>query len=55
MRSVLACITVMNLLWIAALALLLLIEKVLPIGSRMSRGTGVALIAWGIGVLALIR
>jgi predicted metal-binding membrane protein len=42
----------MNLLWIAALALLVLIEKVLPIGSRMSRVTGVALIAWGVGVLA---
>jgi predicted metal-binding membrane protein len=41
----------MNLLWIAALALLVLIEKVLPIGGRMSHVTGVALIAWGVGVL----
>jgi len=31
----------------SALALLVLIEKVLPIGSRMSRGTGVALILTG--------
>ena len=41
----------MNLLWIAALALLVLIEKVLPIGGRMSHVTGVALIAWGVWVL----
>ena len=43
----------MNLLWIAALALLVLIEKVLPIGGRMSHVTGVALVAWGVGVLVL--
>jgi predicted metal-binding membrane protein len=41
----------MNLLWIAALALLVLIEKVLPIGGRMSHVAGIALIAWGVGVL----
>jgi hypothetical protein len=28
-------------------------EKVLPIGGRMSHVTGVALIAWGVGVLVL--
>jgi len=43
----------MNLLWIAALALLVLVEKVLPCGGRMSRITGVALMAWGVGVLAV--
>ena len=43
----------MNLLWIAALALLVLVEKVLPIGGRMSHVTGVALIAWGVGMLML--
>jgi predicted metal-binding membrane protein len=37
----------MNLLWIAALALLVLIEKTLPWGSRTSRATGAALVAWG--------
>jgi predicted metal-binding membrane protein len=37
----------MNLLWIAALALLVLVEKTLPWGGRMSRVTGVALVAWG--------
>jgi predicted metal-binding membrane protein len=37
----------MNLLWIAALALLVLIEKTLPWGGRMSRVIGAALVAWG--------
>ena len=41
----------MNLLWIAALALLVLIEKVLPAGGRMSHSTGSAPIAWGVGVV----
>ncbi len=42
---------VMNLFWIAGLALLILIEKVLPVGPRASRLTGVALVAWGAAVL----
>jgi predicted metal-binding membrane protein len=42
----------MNLLWIAALALLVLIEKLLPWGGRMSRATGLALIGWGVVTLA---
>ena len=37
----------MNLLWIAGLALLVLAEKTLPWGGRMSRLAGAALIAWG--------
>ena len=37
----------MNLLWVAALALLVLIEKTLPWGGRMSRVTGAALVVWG--------
>jgi predicted metal-binding membrane protein len=37
----------MNLLWIAALALLVLIEKLLPVGPPVSRLTGIALIVWG--------
>jgi predicted metal-binding membrane protein len=41
----------MNLLWIAALAFLVLIEKLLPVGPRVGRLTGVALIAWGAVVL----
>jgi predicted metal-binding membrane protein len=38
---------VMNVLWIAVLAFLVLVEQMLPWGSRVSRLTGVALIAWG--------
>ena len=37
----------MNLLWIGALALLVLIEKSLPWGGRMSHLIGAALVAWG--------
>jgi predicted metal-binding membrane protein len=43
----------MNLLWIAALAFLVLIEKLLPIGPRASRLTGLILMAWGATVLLL--
>ena len=42
---------IMNLLWIGAIALLVLIEKTLPWGGRMSRVTGALLVAWGISVL----
>ena len=38
---------VMNLLWIAALAGFVLLEKVLPQGQKVSRTTGLALVAWG--------
>jgi len=37
---------VMNLAWIAALAILVLIEKALPLGQWVGRGVGVALVAW---------
>ena len=39
---------VMNLIWIAALAVLILSEKLLPAGPWVGRITGVALIGWGI-------
>jgi predicted metal-binding membrane protein len=38
---------IMNLFWIAALALLVLLEKVLPWGRRVSRITGAILVVWG--------
>ena len=38
---------VMNLVWIAALAILVLVEKVLPAGRWVGRGAGVVMIAWG--------
>ena len=42
---------VMNLVWIAALAVLVLIEKLLPAGPWVGRGAGVALIVWGVATL----
>ena len=39
---------VMNLLWIAALSVLVLIEKVLPAGRWVGQGCGLVLIGWGI-------
>ena len=41
----------MNILWIAGLALLVLVEKLLPLGPRVSQLTGAALIGWGVFVL----
>ena len=38
---------VMNLLWIAALAGFVLLEKVVPAGQTVSRATGLLLIGWG--------
>jgi predicted metal-binding membrane protein len=42
----------MNIAWIAALALLVLVEKTLPWGGQASRIAGALLIAWGAGALA---
>jgi predicted metal-binding membrane protein len=42
---------VMNLAWIAALAILVMIEKVAPAGQWVSRGAGIALICWGVATL----
>lgn len=44
---------IMNLAWIAGIALLVLIEKTLPWGGRMSRVTGAVLVAWGAAALAM--
>ena len=41
---------VMNLTWIAALAVLVLVEKVVP-GRWVSYASGGALVAWGLYVL----
>ena len=43
----------MNVLWIAALALFVLAEKVVPAGGLLGRTGGVALILWG-GVTLLM-
>jgi predicted metal-binding membrane protein len=42
---------VMNLVWIAALAIVVLIERVLPGGQWISRGAAVALTGWGVATL----
>ena len=44
---------IMNLAWIAGIALIVLIEKTLPGGGRMGRAMGVVLIAWGALALAM--
>ncbi|MFL6745138.1 MAG: DUF2182 domain-containing protein [Sphingomicrobium sp.] len=44
---------VMNLLWVAALTLLIAAEKLLPYGRTIAHVTGVALIGWGAGQLLL--
>jgi predicted metal-binding membrane protein len=43
---------IMNLVWIAGIALLVLIEKTLPWGRRVSQVIGVVLVAWGAVTLA---
>ncbi len=42
---------VMNLYWIAGIALLVLFEKTVPAGLRLEYVTGAILLAWGAGVL----
>jgi predicted metal-binding membrane protein len=42
---------IMNLLWIGAIALLVLVEKTVPWGGRTSRVTGALLVAWGVSAL----
>jgi predicted metal-binding membrane protein len=44
---------VMNLLWVAALAGLVLIEKLMRGGTAFGRAAGVAVGGWGIYLLAL--
>ena len=43
---------VMNLLWIAALAGFVLLEKVVPAGQIVSRATGLLLLGWGALMIA---
>jgi predicted metal-binding membrane protein len=45
--TLLLVLGVMNLLWIAALAGLVLVEKVAPAGQWVSRATGLLLVSWG--------
>ncbi len=44
---------IMNLAWIAGIALIVLIEKTLPWGGWMGRATGAVLVVWGALTLAM--
>ena len=51
--ALLFAVGVMNLLWVAVLAAVVLIEKLFPLGVWMARIGGVLLAAYGIGLLAM--
>jgi predicted metal-binding membrane protein len=46
--ALLFVVGVMNVLWIALLALLVLLEKLTPWGKRIARAAGIACVAAGI-------
>jgi predicted metal-binding membrane protein len=46
---------VMNLLWVAALAIFVLAEKLGPGGRWLGRATGLLMVAWGIWVIVPVR
>ena len=52
LMAVLFVAGVMNLLWVAAIAGFVLLEKVAPGGDRLGRVAGVALAAWGVWMVA---
>jgi predicted metal-binding membrane protein len=45
--SLLLVVGVMNLLWVAALAVFVLLEKVAPVGERLGRIAGAVLVTGG--------
>ena len=53
LMALLFAVGVMNLIWIAVLAILVLIEKVLPLGQWVGRVAGVAVIGWGVATLVV--
>ena len=55
LMAVLFVVGVMNLLWVAAIAAFVLVEKAAPAGGRLGRGAGVLLVAWGVWVLTAQR
>ena len=50
LMTLLFVLGVMNLLWIAALSVFVLLEKVTPGGRWLSRASGVLLVAWGVAL-----
>lgn len=55
LMSVLFVVGVMNLVWIAALAILILLEKISAFGVQISRASGVMFIAWGVATLIVAQ
>lgn len=43
---------VMNLAWVAGIAVYVLAEKVIPVGPRLARAAGIAVTVWGVLLLA---
>jgi len=50
LMALLFVVGVMNLAWVAALALLVAAEKLLPRGEWIARVAGVAMVAWGVAI-----
>lgn len=50
LMGVLFVVGVMNLIWVAALSVLVLLEKLIPVGVWGHRLTGLVLIGWGLAV-----
>jgi predicted metal-binding membrane protein len=44
---------VMNMLWIAVLALIILLKKIIPVGSLLARLVGIGLVAEGVWLLSV--
>jgi len=53
LMALLFVVGIMNLLWIAAIAMLVLLEKTAPWGRRVNQVTGSVLVLWGGTILAL--
>ncbi len=51
LMSLLFVLGVMNLLWISALAVFVLAEKVMPAGHRIGRSAGLLLLTWGLWLI----
>lgn len=51
LMALLFVLGVMNLVWIAALAAFVLLEKIIPGGAKVSKLTGVLLVGWGTWVI----
>lgn len=52
LMALLFAVGVMNLLWVAAIALFVLAEKLLPAGAWVARASGVAMAGYGVWLLA---